>query len=70
MNYKCGRLAGAFERGNAPESGSELHALQTLRAVRSSSASSQQGLKHIAMHVRQASVDPIVAEGKLCMFDS
>ena len=31
---ECVQLAGAFERCRAPESGSKLHALQTLRAVR------------------------------------
>src|ERR1035441_9302521 len=33
MNYKCDQLAGALERCRAPESGSKLRALQTLRAV-------------------------------------
>ena len=30
---ECDQLAGAFERCRAPESGSKLHALQTLRAI-------------------------------------
>src|ERR1017187_2987254 len=34
MNYKCVQLAGALERCRAPESGSKLRALQTLRAGR------------------------------------
>src|ERR1035441_7015813 len=33
QRLECAQLAGALERCHAPESGSKLHALQTLRAV-------------------------------------